>query len=79
MDRVDDEPGGPGGGPEEPQFFNTLSSDNFPSLGNATPHVPLTRVNFTSKVKRLDGAEFPSLGKYIKIDRFLKTTFYLIK
>lgn len=49
----------------QPQFFNSLRSEDFPSLGGSTASVPMPSVTFTSKINpnKLSQENFPSLGK----------------
>lgn len=58
------EPGGGGGGGER-TFVNSLSQENFPSLGNQTSSSqpkPVSNMTFTKSVRPFGQDDFPSLG-----------------
>lgn len=59
------EPGGGGSGNAERTFVNSLSQDNFPSLGNQTSSSqqrPVSNMTFMKPVRTFGQDDFPSLG-----------------
>lgn len=73
------EPGGPGGGGER-TFVNSLSQENFPTLGNQPPattsqsRVTTTTTTTTTTTKPFGDADFPTLGNNAKPHSMIVST-----